>query len=416
MKVHMSTTTNRSFWDHLPPQLTDLSMNSSIRREDGMPPLEIASKLPRSLTKFRGFLRGATLPLSLLPPSLTNWNFHWLLDYYDTWELDHFNLGQHFLNLKMIQVPSVTNQLLRVLPPTVSHLCTDSIETSIDTALWPASLTHVDIRDTDQSFLITKMPSGLVELTLDGSVVLDTFLLSTLSRSLRSLCAVDGILRENIDFPPHLTRLLLGNCQNYSCWLELSGEQRLDGSAPQGRPPHYLASTGVKVGKCFPYHQLPQSLTELRLVSALPASRLKHLPRRLKILDLVDIFEDADYQPDASLEMEAMKDIFEIGRREGIAESFDWTQLKQTSRATLLPRTLVELSLTGKCLGNDFDWSMIPPYLNDLSTSSPIQTQALATMPLSRMKRLCISLEGDKSDAQHLPSTLYSLYVEDNSF
>lgn len=155
-----------------------------------------------------------------------------------------------------------------------------------------------------------------------------------------------------------------------------------------------ISLQGRKVLQCFPFHRLPESLTDLSANLLLPASQLKCLPRRLQHLHIDDIFEDADYDAESKPEMEAMRSIFEVGSREGVRERFDWTLLNRTSMALQLPRTLIDLSVWADTMVDRVDWRHLPPNMRNLwlGSTKGITASCIADFPTERANYLRLPL------------------------
>lgn len=406
LRLRESIKTTGSFWDHLPPHLTSLRARASVYEpgSDSVP--ELALKLPRSLTNFDGAIQRASLQLTHMPSGLIALDI--MNQANPSWSVHH-DMKLQFPNLRKFQVSHLTPQALRLLPPTLLHLYAQKADPSIEVDQWPSSLTDLSIASaTNENFPITKLPSGLRELSYDGQFELDLSVTSLLPCTLHTLLGVNGLLGENVDFPPHLTRLSLQFCMKNPAWVEVVptngtaapvlSDKATDGSnwLVNGFTP-FSAPLSGKVTKCFPYDKLPDTLTSLVLYSAIPASQLKHLPRRLKTLDIHLIFIDDDFDPTSSREMEALASNFEFGRRNGVIESFDWKSLSQASMATLLPRTLSTLCISSSHVVG-LDWSSIPPHLTHLSSATFFSAQFLPTLPLGRMKVLSLNLLHSSDD------------------
>lgn len=409
---------NASFWVNLPPNLTALKVECALRDHDGVSYADIAKGLPRTLTSITlPFGHFSPAELALLPPSLTE------IDTYErtssssasetTLDLD---VGRHFPNLRAFHTSVLSPTLLRSLPSGITSIQAHVNDDTIKPEHWPSSLVSLEIRDAASNFSLSILPPGLTEFAILYEFELDLASVSLLPRSLRTLECHNGLLRDKADFPPTLTTLSFARCENaLSRWLVFEeaavarpSMPEEDEEAAEDREPDLESAAyretlnGRKVLRCFPFHCLPQSLTELKAELFLPASKLKHLPRRLKLLNIDDIFEDADFHPDSAEELDAMRSIFDVGRREGFEENFDWTQLKQASILLLLPRTLKSLSLWGDATNARVDWSHLPPRLLSiwLHPQKGLPADFIYQTPLKHTARLHVQV--DRPTDEHI--------------
>lgn len=413
LRVRGRHSTFPSFWANLPPHLTRLSMTFNLIFPDSLdsevyltshPDIykEIALSLPRSLTEFDGESYRQLVDVSRLPSGLTTLRTSWFSPGYDNPSLNGIRIANAFPQLTTFLAVTLTPHLLLQLPSTVHTINCRYTSPEIKPSHWPASLTNLCMTDTPSNFSTSILPlNGLT--ALDLGATLDLSEVTLLPRTLLDLSFARGLLSEDVEFPPNLTSFsTLGEGQ----WLDLEPlsspiartddddeEDENDFSTPALR----ATLNGRKVLRCFPYHKLPPTLTYLLLDSIIPASRLKFLPRRLRHLNVDDIFEDSDYHPYDTVEMDAMKEIFAAGSAEGVKESFDCKLLKRTSIAALLPRGLQYLSMWGDAVQSDpdaFGWGMLPPQLETLwcSPNKGLSGTTLLQIPISRMKKLSLSL------------------------
>lgn len=395
-KVESDASLATSFWAHLPPHLTNLSIDN---RSNEPLPAEILSQLPQSLTTLNGLPPGPYLP-SMLPSSLTRFNTDMLskFEYASPTEIGDF--GRHFSNLMWLKTTRpIDPSFLLALPSTVQTIDADTVVSNdTQTWRWPASLTTLRVETTPGPFSPSCLAStSLTALKLPSGFVFDLNMVKILPRTLLYLRAYDGIPRtQNIEFPPHLTSLILeASTFPFVNWIELSTSNMAYQLGSNLSAQDRAGLNGQRVSSCFPYHALPPSLTNLTLESLLPASQLKFLPRRLKTLNVDDIFEDADFDPADTVEMDAMQSIFEVGQQEEIRESFDWTQLKRSTIGALLPRTLNSISIWADAMSDRTDWSLIPPQLTEISIlpAAGINGAWLPKMPFKHVTSLFIRLQ-----------------------
>lgn len=419
LKIRDHPTLLPSFWPCLPPHLTKLcthhSQNWSGDDYYSLPDLSL--KHLNSLTHLKGSFTGC-LSLSDLPATITSLDMAWIKDF-------DASLLQSFTGLKTLKrLDQLTPELLRSLPPSVESIFVSQLATtSTDmNKLWPPSLTILEAGYTSDwskgAYPASYFPSsGITFLTIPDCI--DLSLVATFPSTLGTLIMERPILPaslDNIVFPPHLTHLVISAHHNDNWdWVSVADPIKV---ADDDLPKMRASLHGKKVIRCFPYNKLPQSLKHLSLSGIVPASQLKHLPPRLTHLSILDIFQDADFAPTDALEMSAMRNVFEIGRAEGIeSDSFDWTQLKRASIPALLPRTLTSLKLQGDAMVlAKPDWSMLPPHLESF-TCHPyrgIPGHSLREIPMKRMKE--IGIKAKKVEDHHLELIPRSLQILDFFF
>lgn len=408
LEVCNGRTISPSFWTRLPPHLTEINVSCHQKQGSKADISHIGLELPRSLTKLGRFLQGDFAPTSL-PPGLVSLDATWLIDLNCWSNADFERFGAHYAQLKLFSGTSITPRLARALPSTVHTISVHrAVKTPDDKYEWPSSLTDLALSNlSPNDFDASILPSGLTTISLDEEFILDLELISLFPHTLLNLAAAGGTLGdvEKVSFPPRLTTLSLSSRSQTPHWLLLYEK---DGSSPTaersfGYSDYDVDPTcynGRLVYKCFPYHKLPQSITELSLGIIIPASRLKDLPRRLLSLNIDDIFEDAEYHPDDAIEMDAMRSTFEAGSAEGIKESFDWKRLERTSIATLLPRTLKEFLMWGDACLEHVDYGMLPPLMTGLMLHSDhgLPGHYLPRMPLQHLQSLHVTLREVSSD------------------
>lgn len=427
---------NAAFFSHLPPQLTYLE-SSIASSMDSTPEMEATlATLPRTLTHLSPhFRRFSPSCLADLPPLL---KVKW-----DTGKNRPFISDSSLLK----PTPPITGLTLRDcipaslifhLPDTITELNVSIIGSDVSRDQWPKNLEILGLI-LDEDFRMTSLPSkdeslevvsgsalsrstaGLVSLVIDDDFCLTASDISELPRSLKSLnCQLKaGVLvstdeevplkEVRLDFPPFLTFLEIGS-EGQLGILERVGSHHTTDSDGEWM-------IGAKVVQCFPFESLPATILTLKFNGGLclPASKVKHLPPRLELLDIAYIFNDADFDPTSESEVTRMKENFQIGNQAGVHEVFDKSLSPVPSIATLLPRTLRSLSVRyGGAAAKAMDWKMIPPNLNalDFRFSKGVSTDAILEMPMNHLESLTLSLDEPKDDHfKALPSSLTSFVL-----
>lgn len=399
-EVYGRSTILPSFWPQLPPNLTRIKVNfdTTIPNDaDSSIYLDTARSLPRSLTEFKGDSYSSFVDIAGLPSSLKTLKTRWLHGFDPK---KPFPIAQQLPNLQHFSADLLTPQLLQVLPSNVQIIHSRWFDDQIESKHWPSSLTKLNVRDQSPNFSISRLPSnGLTFINMEPFII-DLDDVKYLPRTLLEVIFRVGASVENEEefaLPPNLTKLSAISRDDSSKWLQLEPlNVALDDEEDTYDSAKRALLVGRKVLSCFPYAKLPRSLTYLYLDSLVPASQLKHLPRRLQNLNVDDIFEDADYIPNDASEMEAMAEIFEVGRQEGIEESFNWKSLSTTSIPTLLPRTLRYLSIWADAAGqsHSFDWKLIPPQTEHIwcKPAKGIPGRFLPHLPLKHLKYVNIAV------------------------
>lgn len=375
-----------SNWRLLPCQLLTLDMNEvSFPNYTGT---EVAD-LPRTLTRFKAQRYAISNDLTLLPPSLTKFNGLIRINYGSMEgigttlrSLKSLDIGFRFMHL-------FTRSLLRNLPATVTKLSLPMSFSVIEREDWPKSLTKLSVAmDSDDDFRSDLLPSGLRSLDVE-LVHISTSRLKGLPNTLTQLsCFIRDDQHDGIEFPPALTSLTL-NAYLSRFWVDFGPINVLEPREREQEPStdsientplvpldldlslHHQCLGGLKPIKCFPFDSLPKSLTSFVSTAIIPASQLKHLPRRLTTLTLNSIFTDASFNRQDRSEILAMQQIMNIGREEGICEQFDSSQLTSVTVSSLLPRTLQKLTACTSLAGTtDHDWAHFPPQITELDFSS----------------------------------------------
>lgn len=383
----------------LPPNLTTLTSDVSLTdAHQNFQDFYDTVRLPQTLTHLESevLIVRTRDDLELLPASLTTLGpvfFEQFISY------DEIGLHlPHLTSLDLKQMYAFTPSVIRKLPHSLISLYLRMNMEHIAAGDWPKGLKKLVLYGNCSNVRGSAMPSNLTSLKIEVVPISATDL-SHLPRTLRLLtCFVTQNLDE-CDFPPNLTSLSLTDRSNTAvAWITmkrthitysytdkertlhpttgLSGDQKTI-CIPFNPPPTRFVD-GEKVARCFPYSRLPRTITELRTNAILPASQLKHLPPRLKALQVDMIFKDADYHPNSSAEIDAMHSILQIGKREGIQESFAFSTLKPSSTdipsptlSILLPRTIRELTVSKFFSPGRSEILHLPPNLTHLAINHP---------------------------------------------
>ena len=346
LKIYSGVPNFLSFWTHLPPHLASLYLRAY---SDDLPsPDIITSALPRSLARLEGGF-DARLSLIDLPPGLESIDTHWIHNF----DPNTAPIRRILPNLKRLTTRELTTQLVCSLPPTIQSIKADTMDDIIPRHQWPQTLTDLTVSC--------------------GQLHLFNFATSLPRSLLQILVTFNEFVGASIAYlPPRLTSLRL-ECSSWT------SEEGLD----------------------LPFGNLPSSITDLQLESHILASQLKHLPPRLKTLVFYDLTIDYDFNPSDDMEIEAMMLRFEIGRRERILESFDFTQLKRASVLALLPRTLTKL--TFERAGSIDDWTHLPPLIESFTSGDSHNLDFLRQLPhMTNLRSLIVKLDGVEEEHLHL--------------
>lgn len=289
LKITQSTKFPSSFWLHLPPQLTKLDIRLGYNREE-WPSENLASLLPRSLTLLlNANFSDHPLDLKDLPSSLESLDITCLRPF-DIQPYSSTLIGRVLPNLKRVCFGSkFIPQIIRTFPATTQTIevtdyvvefvpLTDGI---MEHRHWPPALRTFSSNAILDALPLSSFPPGLTKLIFVKDLLHFTTV-STLPRTLLHLgLKWDNVIEcYEIDFPPHLT------------YLSLFGTRQ--------RSLQY-----------FSYYMLPSSLVELYLAS-IPASELKHLPPRLKTLQVSHITVPAS-DPISEAERSALERSWHFG-------------------------------------------------------------------------------------------------------
>ena len=368
----------------LPPKLVSFDLRapfgSPIYLYSGIDVKKLLGSLPRTLTHFTHPIRD--LPgesLSALPPFLK--------------ALELRNSSGPMDMETMRRTPTLSTQALKMLPPIVSRIAPMDLFneiTEIDADAWPSGLTHLRTGFFRAEITILHLPPWLLHLELD-SITLDASSISLLPRSLKTLQICYQHPTRTLDLPPGLTRLRLSTPPK----------------SVQTQDDEDFLRNSVSL-EC-----LPSSLIDLEIKDMVPCSGLKYLPPRLTRLYMTVLVEDADYDPLGDEEVEKMRKNFEIGKQEGIVETFDWKVISErTSAETMLPRTLRYLSIAGRRDGVKIDFSLLPPELAYLEIGRPVPPKSIIDIQLKHLRHVRLALDLiDGEIIKNLPKWIHRLYI-----
>lgn len=431
-----------SLWKDLPPHLTELRLCIVT----GTPTVEEIASLPRSLTRIEGVLpnRLPTRFLPALPKSLNFLKFEGLEDNdrnQITGDVSP-DLGSHLPHLKELSTKYATTVytcppgVFRSLPSTVTSMNVGlDLKTVLSASDWPSSLTELHITETSPtgtSKPFTRaecFPDTLKLLTFTTTSV-KRFDLSALAGLPKSLLAIDLLCAAELPtgdlaLPPHLTSLKLRSVYQHgprsTSWVQVEHarivfprDEDEDSGSDEDEEERTVnfnidmishlerMKVPAKLISSFPFEQLSStSITELSLACALPASKVKFLPRTLKSLEVGEIFFDTDFNPKSSTEKAAMIEIHEIGYQRGILDSKPSADAINADSAevhpmSLLPRTLTFLSCRAVTLApTALKWaSLLPPRLSTLIIAHGfLPARFLQLAPLKHASKVAICVD-----------------------
>lgn len=401
-----------SHYIHLPPTLTYFqnTMPLGNRLSTSLTTEEIAT-LPRTLERHIGVLPNflSSTELAHLPRSLKNLTLRKFKDDTDRKGLQ-VDFGRLFPQLKSLNGNILcTSYILRYMPLTLVSLSARIDLDSIQVGDWPQSLTKLNIEPINFSPKLQLLPPTIKILkitTHSNSRGIESSQFAFIPPSVLSLSCDCKKIEDTVLFPPNLTRLRLGRIYRYKTWtgvdcgairpredsdlqeFDLNNNEHLEAMKP--RP---------KLTRCFPFEKIPKSVSELNLECAIPASQLKYLPRRLKLLCVVAIFEDDAFDPLATCENDALAEIRSVGRTEGILLEEDSRPPPDATAMmiALLPRTLRTLDIFVSAFSNDpsTEWCReLPPRIQTMSLSgSSLHPDFVFKAPLQHIHQLDVSLK-----------------------
>lgn len=362
-------------WPAFPRNLIELRHCSRLDNPDDITPEQLET-LPPSLDKAVNVLpfypRSSTL--KSYPHHLSQF---WLGGFSPSDTAPFIDFRAHFTSLREIMSWSIgfdcTPDILRTLPPTLTRMKARMDLSRIRANDWPATLTDVSIDPVIYPPNFSALPITLKHLTLYrptrsiNVVAFEDF--SKLPQSLLSLTAICGAIdASDWSFPPNLTYLDLSSHQGRISWTQVDHVQFVPEDGEPAEDFNIAVYRHLKqlqvpatVSACFPFEKIPPSVTELRLGCAIPMSKLKLLPRRLKYLQTEEIFHDTDFHPDSQEEKDHVRALYDIGRAEGICDVSS-NDLPPVSFMTLLPRTLTRLHFYGDSVApKALEWCQFLP-------------------------------------------------------
>lgn len=406
-------------WAHLPRGLLDLhlsNIDSSWRLFQDTPPPEIVD-LPPTLTRLcldNGW------PLQDHPKSLQE------LDYRTVIDASKSDFSE-FKSLTTLGTPGylfpVSLKSIDTLPNSVASMYIDLAPVSSPVKKWPDALRSLCLGYREvQEFSLLALPSNLTRL----SYLTARHMFSSINLVPKNLTYLNMSFQlepnDDIEFPSTLTYLSL---LPLSPSLIVKPEAWCSHCPRDSKNPHHFlrldwSSTQEysppKVTMRFPFHKLPGSITKLKLKTYVPASQLKYLPRRLVSLEVSGIFKDADFDPKSAVEREAMFEMYEAGRAEGIRHLLDCDALTEATIFGLLPRTLKRLTADARGTTHNAAWRELPTELvkiNFSQISVPIDSDALLKMPMHRLRSFEAALVDIKDEhLAALPRDLLSFSIQ----
>lgn len=400
----------------LPPNLISLTCSFPIASMVETHAVDIARRLPRSITHLNFSLSwGIPLPqllapqdFSLLPPAIQSFPLSSTNDLSGSSDcpaiLERFESIREFgddmfsdFELKMDAIPRLPASI-RCL-----HIRTDITDATPNS--WPAQLRSLQLVLTGDVIPRNAFPSHLLHLSIEqGTASLNMADISFLPRTLLKLdCPIADLDDETLAFPPNLTVLrsplaALPTLDPPTIQLHVDGkmlEKELDLSDATHRR---LMGLHRKAITALPIHKLPKTLKMLQFPTLLPASQLVHLPPGLQTLHITDFFEDADFDPTDKTLIAAIDNAHRIGCKEGLCSSVlnsssqPATSPTRASIAGLLPRSLHYLSFDCSSDLPNFDWERLPERLTSLCMNSaePMDAHFLLVAPLKYLK-ICVA-------------------------
>lgn len=379
---------------------------------------EVIAQLPRTLTKIPCADRSLYPDgIAALPPALTNLAAIANMDG-SPFFLDHIPELREFAGDED-PGPFFTVATIKRLPPKLNSINIAADLESMTVADWPPQLTSLEWTPLSSNFSLSVLPPLLTLLIQDPLFTIPMSMMGDLPRTLISLRCSCGPPEPNTDihFPPNLDFMNLVRVGN-DPWIvieptkillpiddeddEDDGETNYEGVDLDPHDPEHLeASTApLKVVSCFPFHCIPRGVHYLYLSCPIPASQLIHLPPRVEGLTAVDIFEDADFDPNDPRYLTKMTENFEIGVKEGINCPSSHCSLP-ASIASLLPRTSDTLHFRSGCIWRNCDWSRLPPLVSAVrsdTSSLLVDASDLFGAPLPKLRFLELPLTGVTDD------------------
>lgn len=166
-----------------------------------------------------------------------------------------------------------------------------------------------------------------------------------------------------------------------------------------GRP---KPPVGSYVSRAFPLSAVPRSVTKLELgMFAIPMSRLKDLPPRLRHLHFDYIVRDQDYDPSDPENLRAARQFMqEAGEPDSYAFDVLGSTQPQVTLFDLFPRTITSLGYNGWIEADASAWSRLPPRLKQLLVwpQEDIDCDALFFMPKQHLEQLVLYVQDVKDE------------------
>lgn len=426
----------------LPPQLTDLQ----CKAEQLVLQPQHMIEMPRSLTRMKLNTAVSLSPalLASYPPNLTS------ISDLSRFDSDHVNETYDFRRAlpRLRKMKGTTDfaclptaSIMRSLPNTLVSIHYMINPREMEPKDWPQSLTSLHIRSLRlQGLPCPVFPSTLLALTVEarhGDEHLVSEHISKLPRSLTSLeCSVSK-MSDQLEFPPTLTRLVL-KCEPTLQWTEIvrSSARSLGLGAKKMEPLFSKVNLNsekdletlalpISLSTSFPFENLPQSLTHLEFQCAIPASNLKHLPKRLEVLNMGAIIYDKAFDPSKTSEIRVLQDVWSMDRfgerwKEGSERSIPPELLNGQASVyammiAMLPRTIQKLRFSAAAMGglDSKEWfKYLPSFLNSLRIDGTVHEDFVLTAPLKHLELLHLSINtpSDKH-VRHFPRCRHAYIV-----
>lgn len=322
-----------------------------------------------------------------------------------------------------------TSDSIKQLPRTLETLEIAGDIAEVKVSDWPPNLAQLSIVPL-LVFPFDCLPPGLLRLSFHHPVfAIPWSSIALLPRTLlilRIFCLPLDVT-ENIDFPPHLISLSLNRWRNDQ-WVAIEPtKDPKKHSKRRYEPPAIDTCDNVeleaatakrhpKLTSCPPLQCIPRSVRELYITCPIPASQLVHLPPQLTDLSTVDMFEDADFKRYDPRHLSTMAKLYKLGELQRFVSPASHISLP-ASIASLLPRSLTNITTWGGCLWRDCDWHRLPPNLEtieSLFSDLPISAESFKDVHLPRLKELKLNLTGLTDNLVKLmPQSLTHLNLPD---
>lgn len=291
---------SKAFFEALPPSLTKmLTYLYGMMQQD-------LSLIPRSVQEMMNDVRWLNREIAeALPPNLRTLTCTGSRSDYDFSCFPMLkSLTTLWCNIDEDDWSGFTPDELLMLPRTLKLLHTRLATTKIQSTRLPPHLTFMSLynfNDNIDAQFSAALPRGLLSFSA-GLLPSSAAFYSQLPSGLTSLRGnIGDVESKNFSLPPGLTSLSLGAPGNSHTWYNLSDRDAWTGADAARFQPHNSERSAPKVPtltfRPFPFHLLPQSLTELRYITRpVPISALRFFPL-LNTLALGCLIDDALFIP-----------------------------------------------------------------------------------------------------------------------